>query len=47
MTIGELLKILKDYPKEWEISYTAYASYLALYLGEEEVVVIIPLPNYN
>ena len=47
MTIGELLKILKEYPEEWEISYNAYASYLALYLGDEEVVVIIPYPNYN
>ena len=47
MTIGELLKIIKEYPEEWEISYNAYASYLALYLGEEEIVVIIPHPNYN
>ena len=47
ITIGELLKILKEYPEEWEISYNAYASYLALYLGDEEIVIIIPHPNYN
>lgn len=47
MTIAELAKILKEYPQDWEISYTAYTTYLALYLGREEVVVIIPYPNYN
>ena len=47
MTIGELLKIIKEYPEEWEISYTAYTSYLALYLGDEEIVVVIPHPNNN
>ena len=54
MTVGELLDILLKYPRGYEISYNAYAAYLALYLqditdkdGDNDVVIIVPNKNDN